>query len=59
MAWWQILLTVLGSIVGFVLLILILLFIVYILNLDSKLLAVIQRWLNKKYDKRKRKRHLE
>ena len=57
MAWWQILLIVLGSIVGFLLLIL--LFVVYFFNLDSKLLAIIQKWLNKKYDKRKRNRHLE
>lgn len=59
MTWWQILLIVLGSILGFVLLLLILLFLVYFFNLDSKLLAIIQKWLNKKYDKRKRNRHLE
>ncbi len=59
MSWWQILLIVLGSLFGFILLMLILLFIVYFFNLDSKLLAVIQKWINKKYDKRKRNRHLE
>ena len=59
MEWWVILLIVLGSIAAFILLLFILLFIVYMFNLDSKLLADVQKWINKKYDKRKRNRHLE
>lgn len=59
MEWWVILLIVLGSIAAFILLLFILLFIVYMFNLDSKLLAQVQKWINKKYDKRKRNRHLE
>lgn len=59
MEWWVILLIVLGSIAAFILLLFILLFIVYMFNLDSKFLAGVQKWINKKYDKRKRNRHLE
>jgi hypothetical protein len=59
MAWWVILLIVLGSIVGAILLLFVILFIVYMTNADSKLLAFIQKKLNKVYDKRKRNRHLE
>lgn len=59
MEWWVILLIVLGSIVAFVILLFLLLFVVYMFNLDSKLLASVQAWINKKYDKRKRNRHLE
>lgn len=59
MAWWQILLIVLGSIAAFVLLVYILLFIVYITNTDSKVLAWWQKHLLTKYDKRKRNRHIE
>ena len=36
-----------------------LLFTVYFFNLDSKLLVVVQKFLQKFYDKRKRNRHLE
>ena len=36
-----------------------LLFTVYFFNLDSKLLAHVQKFLQKFYDKRKRNRHLE
>ncbi len=36
-----------------------LLFTVYFFNLDSKLLVVVQKFLQKLYDKRKRNRHLE
>lgn len=59
MEWWVILLIVLGSILAFILLLFIILFIVYMFNLDSKLLVHVQNWVNKKYDKRKRNRHLE
>ncbi len=59
MEWWIILLIVLGSILAFILFLFIVLFTVYFFNLDSKLLAHIQKWINKKYDKRKRNRHLE
>ncbi|HBM99952.1 MAG TPA: hypothetical protein DD384_01770 [Firmicutes bacterium] len=59
MEWWVILLIVLGSILAFILLLFIVLFIVYMFNLDSKLLVHVQKWINKKYDKRKRNRHLE
>ncbi len=59
MEWWVILLIVLGSIAGFLLLLFLLLFTVYFFNLDSKLLVHVQKWINKKYDKRKRNRHLE
>lgn len=59
MEWWVILLIVLGSIAAFILLLFIILFSVYFFNLDSKILAVIQKINNKKYDKRKRNRHLE
>ena len=59
MEWWVILLIVLGSILAFILLRFIVLFIVYMFNLDSKLLVHVQKWINKKYDKRKRNRHLE
>jgi len=59
MEWWVILLIVLGSLLGAVLLLFVLLFLVYIFNLDNKLLAPIQRWLNRFYDKRERDRHLE
>jgi len=59
MNWWIILLIVLGSIVGFVLLVFVLLFVVYITNFDSKILAFVQRKMAKVYDKRKRNRHLE
>ncbi len=59
MAWWVILLIVLGSIAGFLLLLFLLLFTVYFFNFDSKLLVHVQKWINKKYDKRKRNRHLE
>lgn len=59
MEWWVILLIVLGSILAFVILLFLLLFVVYMFNLDSKLLAAVQAWINKKYDKRKRNRHLE
>lgn len=59
MEWWVILLIVLGSILAFVLLLFVILFLVYMFNLDSKLLVHVQKWVNKKYDKRKRNRHLE
>lgn len=59
MEWWVILLIVLASIVGAIILLFLLLFTVYYFNLDSKLLAVIQKWLQHFYDKRKRNRHLE
>lgn len=59
MEWWVILLIVLGSVVAFVILLFLLLFVVYMFNLDSKLLASVQAWINRKYDKRKRNRHLE
>jgi hypothetical protein len=59
MAWWVILLIVLGAIAAFVLLVFILLFIVYLTNFDSKLLAFVQKKMWKVYDKRKRNRHLE
>lgn len=59
MNWWIILLIVLGSIVGFVLLVFVLLFVVYITNFDSKILAFVQCKMAKVYDKRKRNRHLE
>jgi formate/nitrite transporter FocA (FNT family) len=59
MAWWVILLIVLGCIVGAIILLFLLLFLVYITNADSKLLAFVQRKLQKVYDKRKRNRHLE
>ncbi len=59
MEWWIILLIVLGSIIAAVLLLFILLFLIYFFNIDSKLLAHVQKWINKKYDKRKRNRHLE
>ena len=59
MEWWVILLIVLGSIAAFILLLFVLLFIVYFFNIDSKLLAKMQKWINKKYDKRQRNRHLE
>lgn len=36
-----------------------LLFTMYFFNLDSKLLAVVQRFVNKLYDRRVRNRHLE
>ena len=36
-----------------------LLFTVYFFNLDSNLLVVVQKFLQKFYDKRKRNRHLE
>ncbi|MFA6829467.1 MAG: hypothetical protein WCR67_02015 [Bacilli bacterium] len=36
-----------------------LLFGVYFFNIDSKLLAVVQKLISKTYDKRKRNRHLE
>jgi hypothetical protein len=59
MAWWVILLIVLGSVFAAILLLFLILFLVYITNTDSKLLAFIQKKLNKVYDKRKRNRHLE
>ena len=59
MEWLVILLIVLGSILAAVLLLFILLFLVYIFNLDSKLLAHVQKWLQHFYDKRERNRHLE
>lgn len=59
MEWWVILLIVLGSIVGAIILLFLILFLVYMLNLDSKLLAFVQKKLQKVYDKRKRNRHLE
>lgn len=59
MEWWVILLIVLASIVGAIILLFLLLFTVYYFNLDSKLLAHVQKWLQHFYDKRKRNRHLE
>lgn len=59
MAWWIILLIVLGSVLGAILLLFLLLFLVYFFNVDSKLLVHVQKWLNHFYDKRKRNRHLE
>lgn len=59
MEWWVILLIVLASIAGAIILLFLFLFTVYYFNLDSKLLAVIQKWLQHFYDKRKRNRHLE
>ena len=50
---------VIGSVAGAILLLFLLLFIVYIFNLDSKLLVLVQKFLQKFYDKRKRNRHLE
>lgn len=47
------------TVVGAILIIFGLLFSVYFFNLDSKLLAVVQKFLQKFYDKRKRNRHLE
>ena len=50
---------VLGSIAGLLLLFFLVTFTIYWFNLDSKLLVVVQKFLQKFYDKRKRNRHLE
>ncbi len=47
------------TVVSAILIIFGLLFTVYFFNLDSKLLVVVQKFLQKFYDKRKRNRHLE
>ncbi len=53
--WAGIILTVLGAVA----ILFGLLFGIYFFNIDSKLLAIVQKWLQKFYNKRERNRHLE
>lgn len=52
MEWWVILLIVLGSIIGFILLNLVLLFILYITNTDLHLVEKVYNALIKYHDKK-------
>ncbi len=58
MEWWAILLIVLGSIVGLALLLFILTFLVYMFNLDMKMMTLLKPLFTKIYDKRKRNRKI-